>query len=474
MIAQFGLDLGPSPTPSNTPTPTNTRTPTNTATNTSTATATFTPTATPTFTPTATLPPAGNPAEPFGLHEGRYPTFTWSRVDGADAYRYEVRKAGGSVLFTQSVNPSACGSLACSDMSPQSLEDGEYTWRVQSQVGGVWSDYSPDRYFYIIPASFESQFTNETDGWATVNGSWSLYSGVYQTEGLVNKATSIRHVDNYPSLTFEIRLDRDGSDPAYSNFLFVRGSHNPLGNDGTWDSGYYFAYTNDGYFLVGMMKGGKFTAFTSWTPSSAITPDANTLKVAASKDSIQFFINNTLVIWGTDPTFATGEVGIGFYRGSKTTGNLFKVDWAKLQPTARGFAQSVLESGDYLKFNDIDPTTLGNVELSGPSGSGHADTGDAPELLPSATVQVLSIEKDRTATPTPEILATESPTPTLPPSNTPTAAALAQNDAGLQATPTITPNYRKVIKSLHRGCAYIIGDERVVGCSYRRGEGAQP
>lgn len=183
-----------------------------------------------------------------------------------------------------------------------------------------------------ISQNFNTSFNGSSAGWAPVYGSWSIYSSAYyRTLGVSGMGSSIRTTGNFGDVIFEARMKRLGSEPGNPNRLIVRGNYASLDPTKHWKPSYIFQYTNSGLFSVFEISStGTATALKTWTTSSAILPNNwNTLKVTAVGSTLRFYINGTLVWAGTDTTLKTGKLGIGMYRGSGTTGNVFYVDWAK-------------------------------------------------------------------------------------------------------------------------------------------------
>lgn len=219
-----------------------------------------------------------------------------------------------------------------------------------SKVGGV---------------GFDSQFTTNAAGWTPLNGSWNITpSGLYHTPGLSNLSVSTMRGNN-SSLTYTVKMKRTGC-TGCGNFIYFRGSPNPLNSSGYWNNGYFFAYSNSGFFLIGKFTGGGFTTFINWTASTAVTANWNTLKVTANGTFIQFFINNTRVAFGNFSGFSTGKVGIGVYPNTSANNHLY-VDWATLSTTAP--ASSPSSSGDGIFIEDVD-------------GSINPDRIESPQMAP--------------------------------------------------------------------------------------------
>jgi hypothetical protein len=180
---------------------------------------------------------------------------------------------------------------------------------------------------------FNSQFTINTAGWNPVNGNWLLStdgSGLYHTPGLVNLPVSTRHTNTYRNFTYEIKMQRSGCTYC-ANTLIIRGDPLPLDPGKIWSTGYYFQYTNHGYFSVWKVDNGVHTPLLNWTSSPAIRLENwNALRVTASGNTLKFHINGTLVWSGADSSYQAGAVGISMYKDLLTFGNRLRVDWARL------------------------------------------------------------------------------------------------------------------------------------------------
>ncbi len=258
--------------------------------------------------------------------------YIWTAVDGATTYELQAVQ-GGTAVVDQLVDSTACVAGTCSAMPVVDLANAAYNWRVRAVIGGVYQTFSPWQAFSVNSADtsgFYSPFTSEMNGWVAHKGTWSLESSNYLTTlGVSAKAATISHVNDYSTLTFEVRMRRYGC-AGCANVLAIRG--NPvLDSVGWWTTEYTFDYTNNGLFSVWKDNNGTYTALKNWTSTSAIVQGGwNTLKVTASGSTLKFYINGTLVWSGADSAYASGRVGIGMYRNSTSTGNKLFVDWAQL------------------------------------------------------------------------------------------------------------------------------------------------
>lgn len=195
----------------------------------------------------------------------------------------------------------------------------------------------------LAVAGFNSPFTTNATGWSAVKGVWTVNttSGIYSTTGIPKLLYhSVRHINNYSTLTYEARMKRTTCHTC-ANDLIIRGNPSAFTSNGLWKNGYVFQYQNSGSATPSQgawkalkIKNGVTTSLGGWTASTFINPyNWNTLKVTAKGSALKFYINGHLVWSGTDTGLTTGQVGIGMYQGNiaATMGTLF-VDWAKLSP----------------------------------------------------------------------------------------------------------------------------------------------
>ncbi len=183
---------------------------------------------------------------------------------------------------------------------------------------------------------FKTEFTTTHPGWSPRLGTWTQYSTYYATTGLAGKYSSISYQTTYSKIiAYQVYMKREGSATSSANHISVRGAPTPLDASGRWNKEYKFAYTNNGYFAVFKVNGTTVTTLKTWTSSSSIIKGGwNTLKVSADGSALKYYINGTLVFTVTDTTFSSGQVGIGMYRDTTSTGNKLSVDWATLTTTS--------------------------------------------------------------------------------------------------------------------------------------------
>lgn len=262
--------------------------------------------------------------------------YIWTEVPGATAYQLQVNQNTTRIL-NKTLNASVCVAGTCSFRHDIDLGNAAYNWRVRATVGGVVQAFSPWMSFTVAVSTpvtgFYSTFTADALGWVIHKGLWYLEnSNYFTTAGVQGYASTISHLDDYGTFTYEVRMRRDGC-VGNANVIAIRG--NPtLDYVGWWNTEYTFDYTNNGYFSIWRDYYGTYTALRDWTYTNTINQGGwNTLKVKANGSSLYFYINNVLVWTGSDSTYASGRVGIGMYRGSGCTGDKLWVDYAKLDTT---------------------------------------------------------------------------------------------------------------------------------------------
>jgi hypothetical protein len=270
--------------------------------------------------------------------------YIWTEVPGATQYQLQIYQNTTRILNT-ALNATVCVSGTCSYRHDIDLGNSAYTWRVRATIGGVIQAFSQWQAFTVsvpIPTTgFYSPFTLDATGWVVQSGAWNLEASNYLTTvGVAGKnpgyTATISHLTDYSTLTYEVRMRRDGC-AGNANALIIRG--NPvLDSGGWWNTEYTFDYTNTGYFSVWRDSYGTYTPLSGgtagWVYSDKISPTGwNTLKVKANGGNLYFYINDYLVWSGVDAAYASGRVGIAMYRGNGCSGDKLWVDWAKLDTT---------------------------------------------------------------------------------------------------------------------------------------------
>jgi subtilisin family serine protease/uncharacterized protein YaiE (UPF0345 family) len=290
------------------------------------------------------------------------PTFSWTMIPGASQYEYLLYK-GATLIQTVTTTAKACGISTCASTSIKVLVNGSYTWKVRAMVGGEWKAYSAGKVFSIVSLTgFNSQFTSDADGWTPQNGSWSVASGFYRTPGLPGLNVSSAHIDNYTTLTYEVKMLRVSGD-YYANYIHFRGSPAPLASDGDWNNGYRFTVSNDGYFHIGYNQNGNWYWILPWISTPSVSSGWNTLRVTMNGTFVQFFINGDRVAYGNLTVFSAGQVGFGYYRDTYSKGDTLFIDYATLAMTAP--ASSLNTGGINLDtVSPVDSATAGNPDIA--------------------------------------------------------------------------------------------------------------
>jgi hypothetical protein len=186
-------------------------------------------------------------------------------------------------------------------------------------------------------SGFYSPFNSNANGWiVSEDHLWYIESSNYlTTKGCGIKIlgaclASVNHINNYPTLTYEVRLKITG--PGWG-LVMVRG--NPTFRDyrNEWKSGYQFWYDNKGNFRVHKINNYIVNKLKISTTTAIKKGMWNTLKITAIAGKLKYYINGTLVWNMTDySSLPTGRVGIGFLNPETKIDKLW-VDWAKLSTT---------------------------------------------------------------------------------------------------------------------------------------------
>jgi len=197
-----------------------------------------------------------------------------------------------------------------------------------------------------VEAGFSSNFNLNHSGWTALSGTWEHFNDtVFGTKGVPGELASIARIGKFADFTFEARMKRVGCTYC-ANRLVVRSRIDlPSGFD--FAPSFFFQYTiedpgKDGMFSVFKIKAdGTAVAVQGWTPTVAVNKYGwNTLKVEAVGSYYHFYINGTIVWEGARSGLSTGRVGISMYTDMTSTGDDFRVDWARLTvttPLAAGF-----------------------------------------------------------------------------------------------------------------------------------------
>jgi hypothetical protein len=183
-----------------------------------------------------------------------------------------------------------------------------------------------------------SNFNLHHNGWSVLSGSWDHPNGaVLHTAGVVGEVASVVRIGRFGDFTCEARMKRLGC-PTCANRLVVGSRVDPAG-DLDFAPAFLFQYSNEdpgeeGMFSVFKIKtDGTSVAVKGWTETPAVNKGGwNILKVEAVGSTYHFYINGTLVWEGSRTGLSTGRVGISMYTEPFSTGDDFRVDWARLTP----------------------------------------------------------------------------------------------------------------------------------------------
>lgn len=276
------------------------------------------------------------------------PTYIWNAVKSdtgvpASWYYLWVNGPNGNVIkqwyAADQVNCTA-GTGTCSVTPITLVPSGMYTWWVQPYNAAGYGPWSGGLSFtHTSTGGFNSQFSNDYD-WNSAGGHWfiennSWYSNMTNLWDVGYSKSAYNHSASFANLDYSARFYRSGC-VWCDNFVYVRG--NPVPNAfGFWSDGYQFVYANDGYFAVWKVVGGTWELLQDYTFTSAIAQNGwNTLRVVASNQNLNFYINGVLVWQGTDASLASGYVGVGMdnFEDFVTFGDQVWVDWTILNSYA--------------------------------------------------------------------------------------------------------------------------------------------
>jgi len=127
------------------------------------------------------------PISPSGTISDTTPTYTWTKVNSATKYQYQLYQ-GSTRIYANTVTSSVCGSTNCSHTPTQVLINGNYQWRVCAYVNGAWQASSAFKSFTVqsvtpVPISPSNIITDTTPTytWSKISGAtkyqYQLYHG---------------------------------------------------------------------------------------------------------------------------------------------------------------------------------------------------------------------------------------------------------------------------------------------------------
>ena len=170
---------------------------------------------------------------PSGITYFVYPTFTWSRIEGATSYSVQVY-TNNSLVINKTVTSSVCGTTYCSVVIGPLPYISQYTWRVNSYVGGwqTWSNYKNFTRLNPIPTliapSGQITIPNPQFQWKPITGATNYNIELYRNSAL---HTSMTLTNSACSSTIcQVRLSNDL--PVGSYFwrvkVYIEGSWKPF------------------------------------------------------------------------------------------------------------------------------------------------------------------------------------------------------------------------------------------------------
>jgi hypothetical protein len=294
---------------------------------------------------------------PAGITKDNLPSFSWTKLQAASSYQLLIYK-GATLIYSKILIAGICGLTTCTLNPGQVLGEGSYTWKVRPMADGAWFPYSIGKVFRI--SGFSSPFTTHAAGWTPLTGTWTVGGGSYRPHGDLGTELSSAHMDNYSTLTYEVKITRFGCNIC-DNTIFFRGSPKPLNSSGDWNNGFEYGYSTDRHFYIGYQRNGYWGWILPWTYTDLIKPGWTTLKVTMNGTFAQFFINGTRVAYGHLPMFTTGQVGVGYYNADIMTMAIF--DSASLSTTAPSSSLST-EGINLDTLGPIDVATAGDHHFS--------------------------------------------------------------------------------------------------------------
>ncbi|MEI2777672.1 MAG: hypothetical protein V9G19_17225 [Tetrasphaera sp.] len=182
-------------------------------------------------------------------------------------------------------------------------------------------------------AGWSSSFNSNSRGWSSVRGSWYRSAGKWRADGQPGYFLSTKHTGVWENFVYQAKVKRDGNGGGtWANALIVRANPGNLRYDYRWLPGYYFQFTNTGYFSVWYMDAsGGDAAVKDWTYSSVVENAYwKNMKVVANDGYLSFSINGYSLWSGYDYRLSYGKVGVGFYTASGYWGKL-QIDQSSLQ-----------------------------------------------------------------------------------------------------------------------------------------------
>jgi hypothetical protein len=212
---------------------------------------------------------------------------------------------------------SPVGTGSSSFTTPPVTGTSSYWVRVTNDCGSVDSGAATVNF-----ATMTQEFTGGVEpvpDWSEISGSWSLTGTQYATDvatafGYSNLAHSASLSDYEVETAWTWTTATAPPSPAAVT-LWLRGEPLPLVTTGKrWNSGYAFQIARNGMFSVYAVNGTAApVAKQAWVTSGAIgtaSGATNTLVARVQGQTLTLSINGAPVWIGSDPTFASGRVGV--------------------------------------------------------------------------------------------------------------------------------------------------------------------
>ncbi len=283
--------------------------------------------------------------------------FSWGAVSGATTYWLEVNSSSswgtGTRKFWDRVDATSRTVTALPNNGTT------FYWRVWAGNAAGWGPASAGRSFIngrAVTGEFEEHFRSRPANWLQDSGAWSIASSEYwYTSGVAGAWSLSTYNAQFGNSDYSARIWRNSSGNNWASGIVIRAGGAILSN-GQLSNYYWFAINRDGSYSVWKYVNGVETALKSWTTSSAVNQGSvwNTLRVVASRSSLAFYINGTMVWVGSDSSLTSGRAGVGMYRSATSTGDGFWVDWARLTVPSGSLEMNQTISPEQPARNDTD------------------------------------------------------------------------------------------------------------------------
>jgi hypothetical protein len=307
------------------------------------------------------------------------PTFYFKRDLSANKYRIEVYDYENTTTVYTYAGSGTCTDYYCSLRPDTKLDkwtfwvDGEYGWRVQSRVGGVWQAWSGWAPFIVMSKGYFDSFTSYpwlfVGRWSSVQSNgfdWVLTStkSMLKAPGATNWWSTVYAQDKFNNVDYTVRMKRKYNE-TNANAILIWADLFPASGTNELNDGIYFQYDNKYWFdgkpnwSIWQMKDGAFTWIQSWTPSSAIIPFGwNEMRIVGQYPYVDLWINGTYIGWFQVDSYNNGVNAIASYAGTLPDGPLL-VDWAKA--TAIPYGVTMTHDPSMQLGLDAGPATLEEV-----------------------------------------------------------------------------------------------------------------